>query len=100
MALTKPKLKKIEGLDTEVYVRELSARDRIRVEELCADLDQKPSSDQMQTLASICVMACCNGQGEAVFDTPDAALEEPFSTLEACVEAVFDMHRPAAATGG
>ena len=89
MPLTKPKQRKVEGLDADLYVRELSTRERVEVADLCVDLDKKPPLEQMQTLASICVLACCNCQGEAVFDTPDAALDEPFSTLEACVEAVF-----------
>jgi|JI10StandDraft_1071094.scaffolds.fasta_scaffold23450_7 hypothetical protein len=91
MPLTKPKRSKVEGLDADLYVRELSTRERLEVADLFIDLDKKPPREQMQTVAGICVMACCDEQGDPVFESPDQALDEPFSTLEACVEAVFVM---------
>jgi len=86
------KTQKVDGLDVDVWVRELPARLYVEVADLCVDLDKKPRAEQIKGLASICVYSCISESGEPLFASPDAVLDESTSFIETCVEAAMQIN--------
>lgn len=89
MARTKPKIRKVEGIDGDIWVRQLTTREYVEAKDFCIDLDKKTIEEQIAGLSKLCHLACCDEVGAPIFESPDEVLDEPFSVLEACVEVVL-----------
>lgn len=91
MSYSSKKIQAVEGFDG-VHVRTLNALELAEVADRVVELDKRPQVEQVKVMAYVCLVACCDDAGKALFQDEAGPLDETFAFLTVCMTAALDVN--------